>query len=187
MLLWLLTTQTAADEPVSDWSDLAVLIGLSEQVSKTIDSKSILQTGPTAGVAWHRSSFRVDLSYAHNNNIALGDDNSGTFSTNALSASISPTLYNRMGHPVAYYGGGAALVAYRAQITESRWNGWSMDHDELQRTIALHALFAWRIVHRESFAVELCYTQRYNFLNNEVIGKRHRILSLNLWLRPEDL
>ena len=173
----------AAAEPTDIWSDLSVVAGLTSQYSSVAGGESVLETGPRAGVGWHSGTIRLEMTGSHSNS-AVTPLGRGSFSTSSIAGSINPSVRNAAGQPVLYFGGGAALSWYQGQITELRWNGWQMDHDESRIGLALHGELAWRALHHEQFAVELGYTQRYNFLKDSIIAGQHHILSASLWLSP---
>ena len=183
MLILIAVRALAAAEPAEPWSELSVVTGLTSQLSSVAGGERVLEAGPRAGVGWHSGTIRLELAGAHSNSAVLPGGR-GSFSTTTVAGSISPSVRNAAGEPVLYFGGGAALAWYQGQISEQRWNGWQMDHDESRFGLALHGELAWRALHREQLAVELGYAQRYNFLKDSVISGQHHILSVSLWLNP---
>ena len=178
--LLLLSPSLADDEPAHAWSDLSVVAGMTSQFSTVAGDERILELGPRGGVAWHRSTIRLEASGAHSRSTG----GRGRFSTTTLAGAITPSVRSASGRPVFYIGAGAALVWFQGQITERRWNGWQLEHDEQRAGLAIHGALAWRVVHQERFAIELDYTQRVNFLQDSVISGQHHILSACLWINP---
>jgi hypothetical protein len=180
---WLLLAAAAA-EPVPEWAALAPHAGLTVQASVLSHESSVnLETGPTVGLAWYLGFARLDLQAS-----ALSSENplgvsQGDFLTRNLALTFAPSIRSRSGRPVLYLGGGAALGRYHAEVTEYRWHGWHMDHDEDYTALTVHGAVSWRMVHTARCAVDLDYVQRYNTLD-AVFGPRHRLLGVSVSLLP---
>lgn len=181
-ILFFLSTLAAAESTTSG-ADVFVVAGLTSQISSVAGGERVLEAGPRAGVARNSGTIRLELSGSHTNS-AVVSAGRGSFSTSVLAGSIAPAVRNASGQPVLYFGGGAALAWYQGQLSEQRWNGWQMNHDESRVGLALHGEISWRALHHERFALEVGYYQRYNFLKDSIIAGRHHLLSVSLWLSP---
>ena len=181
MLSWLLIPAAAAQDLLS------VAVGLSTQASTVFeDTTLVLESGPQAHLAIQPGTFRHSVGLRYNTNAVPGWT-PGEFTSAALSLSTQAMYDNGAGRPIAYAGGGLTMARYRAQITEYRFNGWQLDHDDLQSGLGIHATGSWRAVHQEAFAVELAYTLRRSFLSDTIIGPWHHLLEATVWLNVPGL